>query len=155
MSNDNEMKVLTKSKCCFCVISVARKVPSTPPVNRSSTFQSLGQATGNTFHRQQTHDGDRSPDVSETISHCFPEYAESSNQEVSHFAACAEEPNNKSRTSQSARRNQRRIRTAQSARKTQTRFRTAWCARTLELQSLGRIYQAGTVQSNRENNTNR
>ena len=74
-------------------MSVARKVTSTPPVNKSSTFQGLGQATEDSFHRQKTHDGDRSPDVSDTISHCFPEYAEISNQQVSHFAECAEEPN--------------------------------------------------------------
>ena len=34
------LKVLTKSECCFCLISVARNVARTPPpVNKSSTFQ--------------------------------------------------------------------------------------------------------------------
>ena len=32
-SNDSEMKVWTKSECCFCLISVARKATRTPPVN--------------------------------------------------------------------------------------------------------------------------
>ena len=84
------MRVLVKSTCCFCLISVARNETSTPPVNRSSTFQNLGQAISDTFLRQQTHDGDRSPEVSDTLSHCFPDHAEISNQQVSHFAECAD-----------------------------------------------------------------
>ena len=45
------------------------------------------------FHKQHTHNGDRSPDVSDTTSHCFPEYAEISNHQGSHFTECTEEPN--------------------------------------------------------------
>ena len=33
------------------------------------------------------------PDVSDKISHCFTEYAEVSNQEVSHFSVCTEVSN--------------------------------------------------------------
>ena len=90
ISNDNVMKVLTKSEGCFCLISVTRKVTRTPPVNKSSTFQSFGRVTGDRFHKQHTRDGDRSPDVSDTTSHCFPEYAEISNHQGSHFTECAE-----------------------------------------------------------------
>ena len=50
--------------------------------------------TGHGRHASQTtHDGDLSPDVSDTMSHCFPEHAEISNSQVSHFSECAEEPN--------------------------------------------------------------
>ena len=93
ISNANEMKVLTNSEYYFCLISVVRKVASTTSVNRSSTFQNLGQVTGDTFHRQQTHDGDRSPDVSDTGSHCFPGHAIISNQQVSYFVEFGEESN--------------------------------------------------------------
>ena len=98
MSNDNEMKVLTKSKCRFSLFSVARKVTSTPTINRSSTLQSLRQASGDTFHRQQTHDGDKSC-VGHDIA-LLSRVRGGTEQQVSHFAECAEEPNNKSRTSQ-------------------------------------------------------
>ena len=133
LSNDNVLKVLTKSVYCFSLISVARKVRSAPPVNKSSTFQSFGRVTGDRFHRQQTHAGDRSPDVSDTISQCIPEYAEISSHRGSHFTECAEEPNDKSPTSKSGRTKQR-IRTARSAQETRTRIRTARSARILELQ---------------------
>ena len=76
MSNDSEIKVLTKSECCLCLISVARKVTSTPPVNRSSTLQSFGRFTDNTHAMETGHPG-----------------AEISHQQVSHFSQCAEEPN--------------------------------------------------------------
>ena len=46
ISNGNVVKVLTKSECCVCLISVARKVTRTPPVNKSSTFQSFGPGHG-------------------------------------------------------------------------------------------------------------
>ena len=103
VSNANVMKASTKSECFFCLISVARKATRTPLVTRSSTFQSFGRVTGDRFHRQQAHDGDRSPDVSDTIWHCSPEYAENpthqgshftvrgeTEQQVSHFTECAD-----------------------------------------------------------------
>ena len=149
ISNDIVMKVLTKSECCFCLISVARKV--TPPVNKRSTFQSFGRVTGYRCHRQQTHDGDRSPDVSDTISNCLPEYAENSSHQGSHLTECAAEPNNKSRTSQSARENQTKdSRCSKCARDSYT-VRTARSARILELQIeidklvLGRVLTQGQL----------
>ena len=66
------MNILTKSECCVCLISVARNVPSTQ-VNSDSTFQIHQRVTEKRkgFRRQQRHDGDKSPDVSYTRSHCF------------------------------------------------------------------------------------
>ena len=65
------MNVLTKSECCFCLISVARNVPSTQ-VNRDSTFQIHQRVTEKRkgFSQTTNTDGDRSPDVSDTRSHC-------------------------------------------------------------------------------------
>ena len=51
------------------------------------------QVTEDACHRQQTHVGDRPPHVTNTESHCFQEYVEMSNQQVSDFAACAKEAN--------------------------------------------------------------
>ena len=89
ISDDSEMTILTKSECCFCLFSVAKKVTNTPPVNRSSTQQNLGKATGSTLHRQETHDGDKS--------------TRRVGQDVAFFPHYAEIPTNKSRTSQRAR----------------------------------------------------
>ena len=55
------------------------------------------------FRRQQTHDGDRSPDVSDTTSHCFQSTRDRSTlvrtsqsarrlNTCSHFTECAEKP---------------------------------------------------------------
>ena len=64
------------------------------------------------FRRQQTHDGDRSPDVSDRRSHCFPENAGKLNT-CSHLTECADGPNKGFCTPRSAQ--ETRIRTAQSA----------------------------------------
>ena len=41
ISNDTEMKVLTKSECCFCLISVAKVISTRRfPTNKSRTSQS-------------------------------------------------------------------------------------------------------------------
>ena len=82
------------------------------------------------FRKQQAHDGDRSPDVSDTRSHCFPECAGKLNtcshltecvadrmKQVSYFTEYADGPNKGFSTPRSAQ--ETRIRTAQSAR-TQT-----------------------------------
>ena len=126
-------------------------------------FQSLEQVTEEKLRRHQTLDGDKSPDVSDTISHCFPEYADNSKstsfalhrvRRVSHFTECAE-----SRTSQSARSNQSRtshgskcaekqeLRTVQSARKTQIPMRTAPSARTSQTE----IRTAQRTRNNKHN----
>ena len=103
MSNDSEMKVLTSSKCCFCLISVARKVTSTPPVNKSSTFQSLGQATER--------------DVSQTTNTRWREVPRCVGHDTAVLSRVTRRfPINRSRTSQSARKTQTRIRNAKSAR---------------------------------------
>ena len=112
---------LNQSECCFCLVSVAKKVTSTPPVNKRSMLQSFGQAAGDTFHRPQTHDGDRSPrcvghDVA-LVSRVRGDYQSTS------LALLRVLEGTRQRT-----------RTAQRARKFQTRIRTAPCAPILELQ---------------------
>ena len=83
------MKTLTKSECCFFVISVARKVTNAP-VNRSSTQQSLGRATGSMFQRQQSHYGDKSTRcVGQEIA-LLSRARGGSNQQVSHFSERAD-----------------------------------------------------------------
>ena len=142
------LKVLSMLECCFCLISVARNVARTPPrVNKSSTFQIhqrvMEKRKG--FRRQQTHDGDRSPDVSDTTSHCLKSTRDRSTlvrtsqsarrnqktrlaldqvrggqdriKQVSYFAEYANGPNKEFCTPRSA--HETRIRSAQSAR-TQT-----------------------------------
>ena len=49
----NMMNVLTNSECCFCLISVARNVTSTPPVNTISTLQNLGMEMSHQMFQTQ------------------------------------------------------------------------------------------------------
>ena len=57
ISDSRIIQVLTKSEYCF---------------------QGLKQVTEDKLRRQQTHNGDKAPDVSDTISHRVSEYAENS-----------------------------------------------------------------------------
>ena len=112
------------------------------------------------FRRQRTHDGDRSPDVSDTRSHCFPEYAGQLNT-CSHLTECLEKPDDTSRTSPGARRTgSNRSRTSQSTRMDQTKdsalldvTRTRTAQKTQHKLVLGRVYQAGTVRFSRIRST--
>ena len=115
------------------------------------------------FRRQQTHDGDRSPDVSYPTSHCFPEYAEKPNT-CSHFTECAEKPGNTCRISPSARRTgSNKSRISQSTWMDQIKdsvLLEGHKSHGFELLRvrgqqlvLGRDYQAGTVRYTRKRST--
>ena len=88
---------------------------------RRSRFTNVSRNGERFFRRQQTHDGDRSPDVSDTRSHCFQSTRENFAL-CSHRTECAEKPEDTSRTSSSARRTgSNKSRTLQSTRKDQTK----------------------------------
>ena len=115
------------------------------------------------FRRQHTHDGDRSPDVFDTRSHCFPEYAGKLNTR-SHLTECAEKPEDTSRTPPSARRSgSNKSRTSQSTRMDQTKGsallgvqkRHGFAVLRVRGQKLvlGKVYQAVTVRYTRIRST--
>ena len=82
------------------------------------------------------------PDVSDTTLHCFPQYAEVSNQQVSHISDCAEEPN-------------KGLTLLKVRGCFQTRTRTAQSARSLELQTeIDKLEFLADLPSGHENNTN-
>ena len=104
-----EMKVLTESRCCFCLISVARKVTS------QQELDVLESRTGHGRWRQ----------VTRCVGHkiALLSRVRGDVQSTTNLALRRVPGGTK-----------HRIRTAQSARKTQTQIRTAQSARILELQ---------------------
>ena len=130
---------------------------------RRSRFTNGSRNGERFFRRQQTHDGDRSPDVSDTRSHCFQSTRENFAL-CSHRTECAEKPEDTSRTSPGARRTGSiKSRILQSTRMDQTKDSAL-----LEVHKrhgfallrvrghklvLGRVYQVGTVRYTRIRST--
>ena len=117
ISNDIVMKVWTK----------ARKVTRTPPVNKSSTFQSFGRVTGDRFHKQRS--------ISQTTYTRWRQVTRC----VGHDIALLSRVRGDFKPPRFALHRvhggtKQRIRTARSAQETQTRIRTTQSAGILELQ---------------------
>ena len=106
ISNDNVIKTLDQVGMLF-LSDLSRQECRTYTTTSQQEFDVRDSPTGHgqetCFRRQQTHDGDRSPDVSDTRSHCFQSTWEKLNT-CSHLTECAEKPRDTSRTSPSARR---------------------------------------------------
>ena len=115
ISNDSEINVLTKSEYCFCLISVARKVTSTPP-------QEFDVPESRTCHGRY---------VSQTTNTRWKQVTRC----VGHgIALLSRVRGDFQPTSLALRRVRGGTKQRLSARKTQTRIRTAQSARILELQ---------------------
>ena len=123
MSNDNVIDSLDQVGTLFRS-DLSRQECSTYTTTSQQEFDVPDSPTGHGeekgFRRQQTHDGDKSPDVSDTRSHCFQSTRE--NSTCSHLTECAEKPEDTSHTSPSARRTgSNKSLTSQSTRMDQTK----------------------------------
>ena len=147
-SNDSVIESLDQVGMLF-LFDISRQECSTYTTTSQQEFDVPDSPTGHReekgFCSQQTHDGDRSPDVSDTRSHCSQSTLE--NSTLVRTSQCARRTgSDKSRTSQSARMDQTKDAALHDVHK-----RHGFTLLTVRRHQLvlGRVYQAGTVRYTR------